>query len=214
MTIFTEKQRDALTELINIGFARTAASLSELTGDRVLLEAPMVSIHPIAELSSKLATFVQGEVATVQQIFHGPVSGNALLLLNYDGAVMLSDLVCPEESPHSDRLDASGAEVLTEVGNILLNACLSVFGNLLEIQISFSVPRLYLEALDGLLHSLVIGKEEMRYAMVVYTAFRLRENAVTGYMVMVLGVVSLEKLLQSVDDWADIAVENVAQNSA
>lgn len=121
---------------------------------------------------------------------------------------MLTDLLTPPEIPHTHRLDASAAEVLTEVGNILLNACLGMFGNLLQIQISFSVPRLHLEALDGLLHSLVIGKEELRYAMVIYTAFHIREKAVDGYLVMVLGVASLDCLLQAIDQWADIEVAN------
>lgn len=205
--LLTAEQNDALTELINIGFARTAASLSELTGCRVLLEAPLVSIHPMRELGTKLASFVDGEVATVQQIFTGPVSGNALLLLNQEGAVMLTDLLSPQESLHTTyRLDASASEVLTEVGNILLNACLSMFGNLLQIQISFSVPHLHLDAVDGLLNSLVIGKEEMRYAMVVYTAFHLRENAVRGYLVIVLSVASLDCLLEAIDTWAQESV--------
>lgn len=203
----TQTQQDALSELINIGFARAANSLSELTGDRVLLDVPQVSIHTIDQLRGKLATFVQGEVATVQQIFNGPVSGNALLLLNYDGAVMLSDLIAPDGHAHSTRLDTAASEVITEIGNILLNACLSVFGNLLQIQISFSVPRLYLEAIDGLIHSLVIGKEEMRYAMVVYTGFRMQDDSIKGYLVMVLSVVSLEKLLEAVENWADVALE-------
>jgi chemotaxis protein CheC len=65
----TQTQLDALSELINIGFARAANSLSELTGDRVLLDVPQVSIHTINELGPKLATFVQGEVATVQRLW-------------------------------------------------------------------------------------------------------------------------------------------------
>lgn len=203
----TEMQRDALSELLNMGFARTAASLSELTGRRVLLEVPQVSMHPIAELSSKLATFVTGEVATVQQIFTGHLSGNALLLLNYDGALMLTDLVSPEPRSHPERLDTSSAEILTEIGNILLNACLSVFGNLLEMQISFSVPRLHLEALDGLLHSLNIGHEEMQYAVVVYTGFRIKDNAVSGYLVIILSVVSLKNLIEAVDRWVTAVIE-------
>lgn len=206
--LLTEEQLDALTELINIGFARTATSLSDLTGYRVMLEVPEVSIHPITELSAKLASFVEGEVATVQQIFTGPVSGNALLLLNYDGAVMLTDLLSPSGGAQTQRLDTSAAEVLTEVGNILLNACLGMFGNLLQIQISFSVPHLHLDALDGLLNSLIIGKEELRYAMVVYTAFHLRDNAINGYLVMVLGVASLDCLIQAIDEWANSSVSS------
>ena len=36
----TEIQQDALVELLNIGFGRAGASLSQLTGQRVLLEVP------------------------------------------------------------------------------------------------------------------------------------------------------------------------------
>lgn len=207
--MLNERQKDALTELINIGFARTAASLSDLTGSRVLLEVPQVSLHPIEELSAKLATFVDDEVATVQQIFTGPVSGNALLVLNYDGAVILTDLLTPNTNSHTNRLDVSASEVLTEVGNILLNACLSMFGNVLQIQISFSVPRLHLDALDVLLNSLVIGKEELRYAILIYTAFHLRDNSVKGYLIMVLGVGSLDYLIDAIDRWEGQAVEKL-----
>jgi chemotaxis protein CheC len=49
--------------------------------------------------------------------------------------------------------------VLTEVGNILLNACLGTFGNILKVQVSFSVPRLNLESLNQIVESLRINRE-------------------------------------------------------
>ncbi|HYV03616.1 MAG TPA: chemotaxis protein CheC [Blastocatellia bacterium] len=198
----TERQKDALTELINMAFSRTAASLSELTGHRVVLEQPTVAIYPIEELSTALAEFLPAEIATVHQVFSGAVTGDALLLLSYDGAVMLTDLLTDDRSK-SGRLDASDREVLTEVGNILLNACLGMFGNLLQVHVTFSVPRLHLETLDALLRTLVIEKEGLRYALVVYTAFRMRDSAVSGYLVIALNVASLDRLIQEADKWEE-----------
>ncbi len=198
----TPQQQDALTELINIAFSRTAAALSEMTGHRVLLDAPQVTLCPIAELTKQLDGLVIGEIATVHQIFTGLVSGDALLMLNYEGALMLSDLLIGGRVP-SPRLDASDREVLTEVGNILLNACLGMFGNLLKVHVTFSVPQLHLAALHALLDSLVIGQDELRHALVVYTNFRMRDSAVTGYLVIVLGVASLDRLLDEVERWAE-----------
>jgi chemotaxis protein CheC len=194
------RQNDALTELINIAFSRTAASLSELTGQRVILDVPKVAIYAIGDLFPALAEFLPAEIATVHQVFTGPVAGDALLMLNYDGAVVLTELLT-EEQVQSNRLDASSREVLAEVGNILLNACLGVFGNLLQVHVSFSVPRLHLDTLDILLKSFVINKEELRYALVVYTAFRLRDSAVSGYLVIALNVASLDRLIQEVESW-------------
>ncbi|HSE19361.1 MAG TPA: hypothetical protein VLB46_20030 [Pyrinomonadaceae bacterium] len=195
----TERQRDALSELINIAFARTGAALSELTGHRVLLEPPEVAVYRTEELRGALAKFVPGDVASIHQVFAGPVGGDALLLLNYEGAVQLTDLLTDEHQP-SNYLDESAREVLTEVGNILLNACLGMFGNLLNVHVTFSVPRLHLETLDEVIES-TTGKTEMHYALVVYTAFQIRDSSVKGFLVIVLSVESLDRLIQEVDAW-------------
>jgi len=198
----TERQRDAVSELINIAFSRTGAALSELTGQRVILNAPEVSVHPTAELPGALAKFMPGEIASIHQVFGGPVAGDALLLLNHDGAVQLTDLLTDGHAP-SSRLDESAREVLTEVGNILLNACLGMFGNLLDVRVSFSVPRLHMDTLDELLASLISGEKEPQYALVVYTAFQIRDSSVKGFLVMVLSVASLDRLMQEVEAWEE-----------
>ena len=196
----TERQNDALAELINIAFARTGAALSELTGHRVVLNPPEVAVYRTAELRGALAKFVPGDVASIHQVFAGAIAGDALLILNYDGALQLTDLLTDGHNP-SNHLDESAREVLTEVGNILLNACLGMFGNLLKVHVTFSVPRLHLETLDELIASTTTDKTEMHYALVVYTAFQLRDSSVKGFLVIVLSVASLDRLIQEVDAW-------------
>lgn len=196
----TAVQQDALIELLNIGFGRAAASLSELTGHRVVLEVPQVSVHPISDLEKALSPVVRGEVASVHQIFSGPVSGDALLILDYAAAGTLKELLT-NEPPLPLPLDASAREVLTEIGNILLNACLGTFGNLLQVQVSFSVPQLNLETLTEVLRSLIVNREGLRYALVVHAGFRLRDAEVTGYLVIVLSVASLDRLIRAVEVW-------------
>lgn len=195
-----ERQRDALAELINIAFARTAASLSTLTGKHVKLDVPRVRVTPIDGVAESLADVAEDDVASVLQPFLGPVSGDALLVLDYDGAVRLADLVA-DEPIASTRLTESAREVLTEVGNMLLNACLGVFGNLLQLHVTFAVPRLHVERLAGLLRKLSTATPELRYALVVHTGFRLRAELVSGYLVLVLGVASIERLVEAVDAW-------------
>ncbi len=198
----TVSQTDAVTELINIAFSRAAASLSEIARNRVDLEVPDVEVHPIAELWGTLSTFVHGEVASVHQVFTGPVAGDAFLLLNFDGAAKLVDLLTQSTMP-SQYLGASAREVVTEVGNILMNACLGVFGNLLKIRFSFSVPRLSLEALEGLVTSIAIDRSELEHALVVGARFRLQQSEVTGCLVLVLGITSLSMFVEAVEAWAE-----------
>ena len=196
----TTVQQDALIELLNIGFGRAAASLSELTGHRVLLEVPQVSVHPIGELARTLRPVLEDQVASVHQIFSGQVSGDALLILDQSGAAMLKELLTDEPALPL-AMDASAREVITEIGNVLLNACLGTFGNLLDVHVSFSVPQLSLESLGGILESLRVHRQGVQYALVVHAGFKLKNAEVQGYLVIVLSVASLDRLLRSVEQW-------------
>ncbi len=200
----THDQKDAVTELVNIAFSRTAAALSELTGNRVELTVPEVSVHPIGELLAALGRFVHGEIATVHQIFGGPVSGDAFLLLDIEGATRLIDLLAGAGAP-TRQMGESAKEVLAEIGNILLNACLGVFGDLLQVRFTFAVPRLHLDSLGSMLDSLVIGQDELRHALLVGARFRVRATEVTGCMMMVLGVTSLDRFVRAIEEWAERA---------
>jgi chemotaxis protein CheC len=194
-------QQDALTELINIGFGRAAAALSKLTGHRVQLEVPQITMCPTDELADCLRPMLrENEVASVHQIFSGPVEGDALLVLDQPSAAILKELLTGEPAlPLS--IDRSAREVVTEIGNILLNACLGTFGNLLKVQVSFSVPHLTLETLEHIVDSIAIEREGLRYALIIHAAFRLRNSSLTGYLVIVLGVASIERLIGALEAW-------------
>ena len=200
MMTLTATQQDALTELLNIAFGRAAASLSKLTGHRVQLEVPQVAMCPIGELAERLRPMVKTEVASVHQIFSGPVAGDALLMLDPIAASALKELLTSEPALPL-ALDASTREVLTEVGNIVLNACVGTFGNLLQMQIGFSVPSIDVATVQAILDSLESSNDGFRYALVVTAGFRLRDAEVTGYVVIVLSVQSLTRLLSAVDEW-------------
>lgn len=197
----TAIQKDALTELVSIGYARAAAALSELTGHRISLEVPEVALHTIPEITDKLQHLIKGEVASVNQVFSGPITGNGILLLDREAALLLNRLLT--DRPTASGFDGAAREVITEVGNIVLNACLGAFGNLLKIQVSFTVPDLQIESVQNVLHTLTIDNQRLEYALIIHTCFHLRASDVRGYLIIILGVTSLETLLLELKKWED-----------
>ncbi len=193
-------QHDALVELLNIGFGRAGASLSKLTQQRVLLDVPQVAIHPITHLNQSLGKLVDERVASVHQVFSGPVAGDALLLLDPIAAATLTELLT-DVPPLSMDLDPSSREVFTEVGNIVLNACIGTFGNMLQVPVSFSVPDVDVTTVQAVVDRMLDSGDALRYALVITAGFRLRESAVTGYVVIVLTVLSLKRLIDALDRW-------------
>jgi chemotaxis protein CheC len=190
-----------LTELINIGYARAAGVLSDLSGHQIHLEVPHVAIHEVSEITPLLQKVVQGEVASVHQVFGGPIAGDAILLLDKQAALLLNKLLT--ERPSSDDLDGAAREVITEVGNIVLNACLGVFGNLLQVQVTFTVPNLRIEHVQDVLQTLTIEAQGLQFALMIHTRFHLKRSDFSGYLVIILSVTSLERLLAELKKWEE-----------
>ncbi len=194
----TPLQHDALTEIVNIGFGKAAATLSVLTGKRVILNVPDIYVMPTNEVDSVLSSITQGEVTTINQVFMGKVSGNALLILNQASASILVDLITHGKG-ESRRLMASDREALLEIGNILLNAYVGSFGNILNVQIRFMVPKIQSENLGDLLDSISIAQVELNSTIVVKTQFVIGDGQISGYVLIVMGVESLDLLLAAID---------------
>jgi chemotaxis protein CheC len=195
--ILDEFETDALAELFNVGLHRAAASLSEITGQRILVDMPRLVISPVDEIEERLVDLIGGEVATVHQVFGGAVAGDAVLLLEPDKAAMLARLMTDGDAAANGRLDQSAREVLVEIGNIVLGACLSGFGDMLQTPVSFSVPRLHIDRLRTILNSVLTDTDEVQYAVIVATQFRLSALAVDGYLIIALGSASLARISEA-----------------
>ena len=88
-----------------------------------------------------------------------------------------------------------------------MNACLGVFGNLLHVRFTFSVPKLSLDDLGFMVKSLAIADDALQHAMVVGARFKMRGSEVTGCLVLVLGISSFELFLRAVETWADQSMD-------
>ncbi|MCX8056957.1 MAG: chemotaxis protein CheC [Ignavibacteria bacterium] len=196
--LLTERQKDAIAEIINISFSRAAKSLNELTGSRVIISVPKIELIEVDELENTLKNYIVGEVTTIHQVFNGQVDGDALLIFDKEGSKNIVKILLKEESSF-DELNEAMREVITEVGNIVLSACLSMFGNLLNVKLKFSVPKISLDSLSQMLKTFEFDRTEIRYALVIFMEFSLEGTDIKGFLVLIMGVTSLEKFIAEID---------------
>lgn len=189
-----EFETDALTELFNVGLHRAAASLSEITNQRIIVDNPRLWICRADEVEMRLRHLLSGELAAVHQIFGGAIAGDAALLLEQDKAAQLARLVTHGGAGQGGRLDQSAREVLAEMGNIVLSACLSGFGDMLDVPVSFYVPTIRIDSLNTVLNALLSEGAGVQYAVIVATQFRVSGLEVNGYMIVAVGAKSLERI--------------------
>lgn len=195
----TAKQRDTLTEVINIAYARAAGALSDLTGHRITLAVPDVTVRRIDSVTPALQEVIEGEITCVNQFFGGAISGNAVLLFDRPAALVLTRLLT--DNPKADVYDESSRDTMIEVGNIVLNACLGAFGNLMHVSLKFTVPHLQVDEIENVLRSIRIQDQKFEYAMMIRTRFDLRASDVSGFLVILFGITSLESVFESLRKW-------------
>ena len=196
--ILTDRHRAALSELANVGFGRAAGSLSALTGQRITAHVPVLKFIVLHDFISQLAEGLPEEVVCVDQLFTGPISGNGLLIMDRPGAARLSTIVRIQ----SNQLEAWEAlsETLTEVGNILLNACLGVFDNLLGVPVTFAVPVLSVAPVEHVLHRVLAG-DAATDALLVRTRIEVLDCSTWGHLVIMPRPASLEVLIRKLALW-------------
>lgn len=200
--ITREEFDDALSELVNIGVGRAAASLSTMVKEKIDLSVPKVVTISFRELSSQLGTEkeLSGEslVSMVQQPFVGKVGGTASILFPLSSARKLVGLLT-DGLLTAEELDLEMEAALTEVGNILINGVMGTIGNITGMEINFQLPEYQKCSTGELEHS--FQDRDLMLAMVLIA---IQGQEIKGHLILLFDLPSLESLQQFIEqNYAD-----------
>ncbi|MCH8839699.1 MAG: chemotaxis protein CheC [Planctomycetes bacterium] len=194
----TSEQQDVITELINVGVGRAAASLSELLGQRIELRVPAVTICNISDLSERLLDEESGVDLSVVQDFKGGLSGRAMLAFPRSSGVELGKVLGEVDSPNEElSIDLIG--ILEEVGNIVLNGVLGTIGNMTSLALDYSVPRLAQGVeVTRMLTSHASEQDDMEQMVILAeTRFNVAEDSITGSLILLFDIQSLRSIMRN-----------------
>jgi len=197
----SELQIDALTELVNIGVSRAAASLRELVNQQVLLSVPRVTLVSRADAIQILGANEDKSLVAVHQLFEGDVTGRALLIFPEINSLELVRAVTGGSLPLEDIIELE-QEALAETGNIILNGCLATIANMLHRSLKMSLPEI-LRGHSSDLFNLVPPPEAGDVVLFLYINFAVRERDIRGYIAMLMDMPSLEALRDLLDEFIE-----------
>src|SRR5437868_5930287 len=119
-------QADALQEVANIGMGRAGAALAHVLGAFVTLSIPRVQVIRATEVEQAVMVLLGAgahSVTAVRQSFRCDAMGEAIVLYGPTGCSGLRDLMGYEDD-HEAASSAGARELLLDVANILIGACL------------------------------------------------------------------------------------------
>lgn len=191
----SELQRDGLGEIFNIGVGRAAASLSQIVNDEVMLSAPSVQLLQAQEAGTLLADFDPGKLSAVSQDFTGPFESRAILVFPESNALEIVRLMV---GPHLtvEELSEFEQEAMCEIGNIILNACMSSLADLFRVSFSSTLPT-HRYGRAGNLDCFEKSPEGV--ILVLQVDMTVQQRRIQGHIVFLLSVASMSSLLELLD---------------
>ncbi len=190
-----ELETDALTELVNVSVSKAAVTLSKMVRGGVSLTVPKVRVVPRAAAAAALTTRPEDQLVAVGEEFQGTFSGAAVMVFPVSNSLELVRAVLPHMADLDEIIEME-QEALSEIGNILINSCLSTLANMLHQRITTSLPRvIYGAAMEILAYG---GGSDSDHVMIFHVDFMMKERGIHGFILIVMNVSSLMALRESV----------------
>lgn len=200
MVELTDLERDALTELVNMGVGRAATHLSRMVSDQVLLSVPSVEIITREGATQFLNGRERSGLVAVEQEFRGSFSGRALLIFPESNSLELARAVLGGGLSLEEIVDLE-QDALAEIGNIILNGCLVVVANTLKDSLAISLPSVLRGDSKHIFHNSDGDTEEL--VLFLYIDFSIRSRSIRGYIALLMGVSSLQSLTTLIHGFID-----------
>ena len=182
---FTELEIDALQEVMNISFGSAAADLSDIIDIFIHLNVPEIKVIK----ASELADYIKSEIrdfemcSMVEQTYNGDFHGIAFLIFPYGvERELMSYFHDPDiQLVESDEIIELETEVLMEIGNILIGACIGKIFELLQSRATYFPPRSIVgERFQDLFLKGHFGDKDI--VMTMKTNFSFQDRNASGFM--------------------------------
>ena len=202
-------QKDILTELVNVYIGQAANLLSEMVNQKILLTIPQIMLITVSELDFSeykyLSVFSSGHVVSSSMSFGREFQGKAFLVFPTEQAKLLvtactGEITFPLASENVDHLVDNDLDILREIGNLIINAIIGEFGNLLDIRVEYSLPEIELISFSETQKILL---QNDIYILVLHTTFTLSETQITGAVLIALSLNSVSLILEKINELSE-----------
>lgn len=195
---FAVNEFDAYREVVNVAMGQAADLLARLLGVFVVLPVPMVNYLDPGELSMAVGAMSDtGRASGVCQGFIGSgIAGEALLVI---GDASFPDLARLMKS--DGPLDREGeTELLMDVSNVLISACLSGIASQLNVEFSVAHPVVLGRHVD--VEELVsTNSARWRRTLAIEVHYRIESPPLSCDLLLLFSEESVKSLHERVQFW-------------
>lgn len=199
-SMLNEDQSDALREITNIGMGRAGEQLAKILHTFVELSIPQLSICSASDLVDGITRMVNTteETTALRQAFFGHWRGEALVLFREPDCNQLAELMGYQGDMNQDL----EVELMLDVSNILVGACLNGIAHTLESELNYSPPSLVAKraTIDEIFKTSTFNWEQV---LLMEVAFKLENIDFTANLIMMMSEESIKTLQQDLNGFLE-----------
>ena len=139
--ILTPLELDLITEIVNIGTGKASSSLSEVLNSKIDLRVPIIKVDRYEDIKRS----VEVRKITYDKIvlkFDGGIQGSSGLVFMQPTSEKLVNVLMGTDAS-SDNFEEMKREIISEMGNLILNGVVGSISNILETKVHYEVPYYY-----------------------------------------------------------------------
>jgi len=171
--LLDEIEQDCLQELVNLSYGKATAIIAKMLDAFATMRVPNISIISKDELTQRLVDAVvpnQKSYLTIQ-VFKGEFAGETLFFLGDASATNLVKHL--KESQENESVK----DVVMELTNMATSSLVREFGKLLNTEVFFEEPAIYVSDGDKLFGELEFSYD---FVMLIDTVMEFKEQNIHG----------------------------------
>ena len=202
--LFSGEEKDILQEIMNIAFGNATADLAGVFDIYVNLDIPNIQVIGVGDLPGyiKNATEATQTTSIVDQKFWGDLSGSGVLVFPKKSGESLTEII--DDTVTASIEEKSNTlrekEIILEIGNILIGACVGKITELLSTFVTYSPPRVVLGN-SAEYEALVSSYDPNQVAIVMKTLFTFNKKNINGLLLILTNQESILWLQNALHDF-------------
>lgn len=194
----SELQLDALVEIFNMGVCNAASAMSSIVNEEVTMSVPTITFQSRNDAATTLGNKESRSICGVIQRYQGAFNTDAILMFPEEQSLEIVRLMVGD-SVSNEELTEMEQEAMSEIGNIILNACVGTLANIFQRELEGSLPTYHVGSSSDILEVNNNSTEDL--VMMLHIDFALEKHKIHGYVAFLLDMSALLDLRQHIDHY-------------
>lgn len=208
MPPLTTIQHDALIEIFNISLGRAAAALGKLVKAEIIMRVPSYKFLSLNDAAEQLNGMAKHHICGVSQRFEGLFAADIILMFPEERSLEIVHMMLDNDSYSLSELSELEQEAMSEIGNIIINACVATIANIAGEHFSSTLPIFRRGSSMDILKAATSTSDEG--VLFVYIDFNIMQRQITGYLAFMMSIQSVAGLVQTINRF----LQPISQDSA